>query len=199
MCRFSNCHTYRRAEPACTANIRDVSDAAHAGTPAGHAPKCALTFKQKALTALLAIFVVSPALYLSLLGLLTVHSLHSEQRVAGRMTVASDWVEITPPRPLRPTKRSHEIVLDVAEPLPVEVDWHGRAVLPDGTALRPEVALVNERGEVVPVEVWRTPVPSRYDNAISGHVPDGVYVEVRVRCDQPLRLRRIVWHCWDSK
>lgn len=122
-----------------------------------------------------------------------------EQKVAGEMTLTENWVEITPARPLVPSRQYQSIVLDVAEPL-VRDNSYGRARRADGTEFRPEVVLVSERGDAVPVELSRTPTPSRYENSISGgQPPRGVYVKVRVRCDRPLRLRGIVWSCWDGK
>ena len=157
----------------------------------------AWTFNQKALAAVLAVVLGIPSLLFALFMLVMMSS-YSEQKVAGEMMLTTDWVEITPRRPLRPSKQYQSIVLDVAEPL-VKDNLIDQAIRPDGTELHPEVVLISERGDVVPVKLRRTPTPSRYENAVSGHVPDGVYVKVRVRCNKPVRLRRIVWHCWDGK
>ena len=174
-----------------------MSDATPLSILDDHPRGRAWTFNQKALAVITAVVIGIPSLLFGLL-ILVILSMDSEQKVAGEMTLTSDWVEIVSRRPLRPSKQYQSIVLEVAEPL-VKDNWYGQVVRPDGTELHPEVILVNEQGDAIPVNVRRSMTPSRYGNAISGRVPDGVYLKVRVRCDKPLRLRRIVWHCWQGK
>lgn len=202
MCRFTNCHTRRRAEPARAANIRDVSDATPISIFEEQAPRRAWTFNRKAFAVTLAVVLGIPSLILLLFSALFVIVLLTsvaEQRVAGEMTLTNEWVEITPDRPLRPLKQYQVIVLDGAEPTTEQSDWYDRAVRPDVYEPHPEVVLVNERGEAVRVELRRASMPAGYGNAIGGYAPDGVYVRVRVRSNRPLRVRRIMWHCWDGK
>ena len=129
----------------------------------------------------------------------------SEQIVSGPVTLSTQWTEFVPQKPLRPTKQSHEIVLDVepSEGL-VEDNLHiERIQLANGVVLQPQIQLVDSDGNVFDAYVRRYPVPSRYQNGISGHVsglPEGrSYSKVRVRSDSPVRLSRIVWHCHRGK
>lgn len=160
-------------------------------------PKRAWTFNRKALAAVLAVVVGVPSLLTALI-IFAMLSTDTEQHVAGEMTLTPDWIEITPERPLRPLKQYQVIVLEGVVPLE-RFDPYERALRPDGDGLRPEVVLVGERGELVPVELRRGGTYSSHESGFVGYAPDGVYVKVRVRSGKPARLRRIVWHCRQGK
>ena len=132
-------------------------------------------------------------------------TLDSEEVVSGPVTISAQWTEFIPQRPLQPSKQTQEIVLDVdpSEGL-VEDNLHlDRMQLANGTVLHPQIQLLDSHGNVFDAEVSRYPVPSRYKNGLSGHVPnlpqDGAFTKVRVRSDSPVRLSRIVWHCHEGK
>lgn len=134
-----------------------------------------------------------------------VASSDSEQVVSGPVSLSAQWTEFVPPKPLRPTKQSQEIVLDVdpSEGL-VEDNLHSdRMQLSNGVLLRPQIQLVDSQGNIFNAEVSRYPVPSRYRNGLSGYVSnlpqDREFTKVRVRSDSPVRLSRIVWHCQQGK
>lgn len=129
----------------------------------------------------------------------------SEQIVSGPVTIQTQWTEFVPSKPLRPTKQSQEIVLDVdpSEGL-VEDNFNlDRMQLSNGVLLHPQIQLVDSQGNVFNAEVSRYPVPSRYKNGLSGYVSnlpkDREFTKVRVRSDSPVRLSRIVWHCNQGK
>ena len=85
----------------------------------------------------------------------------SEQVVSGPVSLSTEWTEFVPPKPLRPTKQSQEIVLDVdpSEGL-VEDNLHlDRMELSNGVLLRPQIQLVDSRGNIFDAEVSRYPVP----------------------------------------
>jgi len=150
---------------------------------------------------------VSGVIILLFIGYLIVSLalMNSEQQISGPMTISSNWTEITPERPIKPTKQFQEIVLDVnpSEGL-VRDNLHAeRMQLANGEIVKPEIQLIDQYGNVFVAEVGRYPVPSRYENGISGQISnlprDRIYTKLRVRSDNPLRLSRIVWHCWDGK
>ena len=129
----------------------------------------------------------------------------SEQIVSGPVTLSTQWTEISPQRPLLPTKQTQEIVLDVdpSEGL-VEDNLHlDKMQLSNGVVVHPQIQLVDSNGNIFEAQVSRYPVPSRYNNGLSGHVSnlpqDREFTKVRVRSDSPLRLSRIVWHCHRGK
>ena len=129
----------------------------------------------------------------------------SEQIVSGPMTVSAQWTEFVPRKPLRPMKQFQEIVLDVdpSEGL-IEDNLHpDRMLLSNGVRLSPQIQLVDSQGNVFNAEVSRYPVPSLYENGLSGYFSnlpeDREFTKVRVRSDSPVRLSRIVWHCHQGK
>jgi hypothetical protein len=129
----------------------------------------------------------------------------SEELVSGPVIVSAQWTEFVPQRPLQPRKQTQEIVLDVdpSEGL-IEDNLHSdRMQLANGTVLHPQIQLVDSHGNVFDAEVSRYPVPSRYENGLSGSVSnlpkDREFTKVRVRSDFPVRLSRIVWHCHNGK
>lgn len=132
-------------------------------------------------------------------------AMHSEQEISGPVTLSTDWIEIIPDKPIKPAKQHQEIVLDVnpAEGLVRDNLNLERMQLASGEIVKPEIQLIEQHGETFVAEVDRYPVPSRYEEGLSGQIPnlpeDKIYTKLRVRCDKPLRLSRIVWHCWDSK
>jgi len=130
-------------------------------------------------------------------------SLNSEQEVAGQITISNDWIELTPKEPLKPSKDKQEIVLDSAEPLIRNNSDLKKIQLENGTVVKPELQLIDQYGNIFNADVLRYPTPSLYNNGISCYVPrlpqERAYTKVRVRCDQPLKLARIVWHCHKGK
>jgi hypothetical protein len=129
----------------------------------------------------------------------------SEQIVSGPTTLSAQWTEFAPRKPLRPSKQTQEIVLDVepSEGL-VEDNLHPeRMQLSNGVFLHPQIQLVDSQGNLFNAEVSRYPVPSLYKNGLSGYVSDlpkdRTFTKVRVRSDSPVRLSRIVWHCHQGK
>jgi hypothetical protein len=160
-----------------------------------------LTFTQKFFVLIAALFGVCVLLF-GLFVLSAVMS-HRDREISGELVLSPEWVEVTPDKPLSFPKRSQGIVLYIAEPLvPDNLDLT-RPRLTDGTLIRPEVQLVEQDGSVADVELLRAPSPSMHHNSLGGHVrrlPEGrVYTKVRVRCDRPLRVSRIIWHSLDGK
>ena len=129
----------------------------------------------------------------------------SEQNVSGPVTVSSQWAEFIPAKPLRQAKQFQEILLDVdaSEGLVADNLHTDRIQLSNGVALHPQIQIIDSQGNVFNADVARYPVPSLYQNGISGQFSrlpaDGTIAKVRVRSDSPVRLSRIVWHCHQGK
>ena len=104
-----------------------------------------------------------------------------------------------------PVKQFQEIVLDVdpAEGLVKDNLHTDRMQLGSGEMVKPEIQLLDREGNVFTASVARYPVPSRYENGISGQISnlprDRTYTKLRIRSDNPVRLSRVVWHCWNGK
>ncbi len=155
-----------------------------------------LTFAQKFFVLIGVLFGVCVLLF-GLFIFIAVRS-QSDREISGELVLSPEWVEITPDKPLSFPKRSQGMILDVAEPLGQDNQNWARVRLADGTLIRPELQLVERDGSVTDVELLRG-----HGNDVGGFVrrlPEGrVYTKVRVRCDRPLRVSRIIWHSWDGK
>jgi hypothetical protein len=129
----------------------------------------------------------------------------SEQIVSGPVTLSPQWTEFVPVKPLRQAKQFQEIVLDVdaSEGLVADNLHTDRMQLSNGAVLHPQIQIVDSQGNVFNAEVNRYPVPSLYQNGISGQFSrlpqDLTFAKVRVRSDSPVHLSRIVWHCHQGK
>ena len=166
--------------------------------------------KMSSIKVVLIILGVICIILLFLFGLFvySLATLDSEQRVTGKVMLNSEWIQIKPKKPLKPDKQDQEIVLDVdpAEGLVRNNSDLERMQLANGTVIHPECQIVDQFGNGYTANfVIRYPTPSLYENGIScsfynPDLPqDRVYTEVRVKCDVPLRLSRIVWHCHTGK
>lgn len=155
-----------------------------------------LTFAQKFFALVAALFGVCVLLFG--LFIFITESGYSDQKVSGELVLSPEWVEITPDEPLSFPKRSQGIIIEVVEPLAQDDLKLERIRLTDGTRIRPELQLVERDGRVANVELLRG-----HSNNVGGHVgrlPGGrVYTKVRVRCDRPLRVSKIIWHSWNGK
>jgi|SRR5215217_57428 len=129
----------------------------------------------------------------------------SEVIVSGPVTLSTQWTEFVPQSPLQTQKQTQDIVLDVdpSEKLVEDNVNLDRMQLSSGIILHPQIQLVDAQGNVFNAEVSRYPVPSRYNNGLSGYVTDlptdRAFTQIRVRSNHALRLSRIVWHCHNSK
>ena len=132
-------------------------------------------------------------------GLVT---MHSDQLVSGAVTVSTEWVVITPKKQMSPTKQYQSLVLDVAEPL-LQDNLHLENIrFADGSAVHPEAQIVDEYGNVHSLKMERAPTPSIHENSIVdfGSLPeDRAYTHLRLRSDRPLRLSKVLWHCFNGK
>ena len=130
-------------------------------------------------------------------------NMHSDREISGELVLSPDWIEITPPKPLSFPKQFQGIVLDVKEPLVGDNLHLERMQLTDGTVVHPELQLIEQGGNVADIKLERGATPSQHDNSVGGYVsrlPEGqVYTRVRVRCDKPLHVSRVIWHSWDGK
>lgn len=126
---------------------------------------------------------------------------HSDQQVSGEITVTSEWAVISSKEPLKPQKQHQHLNLEVAEPLLRDNTNLENIRLANGTPVHLEAQIVDEYGNVYDLNMQRTPTPSRHENSIydySSRLPkDRTYTQVRLRSDKPLRLSRVLWHCYN--
>ncbi|HZH32133.1 MAG TPA: hypothetical protein VEY11_15315 [Pyrinomonadaceae bacterium] len=129
-------------------------------------------------------------------------TMHSDQQVSGEIMISSEWVTITPKERMEPRKQYQSLVLDTAEPL-LKVNHNPENIqFADGSAVRPEARIVDDHGKVYDLKMMRAPTPSMHENSIVdvGSLPDDrAYTQVRLRSERPLRLSRVLWHCYNGK
>jgi hypothetical protein len=129
------------------------------------------------------------------------------RQIAGPVTIASEWLEITPEEPLKPEREIHEVILEFATPY--EPDYQSWGIrLPDKSLVIPEVQLVDQNGGTYKLRVTaldRDGIAFSVRDAVSHQeiLPkDKLYSTVRIRIDKSIQCSKIIWSCynpWDRK
>ena len=163
-------------------------------------PKRKLSFNQKVLIGIG--LVLSVPLALSALIVFAMITSLSEREIAGATTSKAEWLEIKPSRPLKPSKESQYVVLDVASPYELEDrSWGVR--LPDGSIVIPEVQLIDEHGNTFNLDQPAMFSPTSHFTqrgfSMRDLPKDRVYRAVRIRSDKPIQYSRVIWRCENHK
>jgi hypothetical protein len=177
-----------------------MNESAHLSMLDERKPERKLSFNQKVLVALGV--VLSIPLALSALFIFAMITSLSEREIAGAITSNSGWLEIKPEPPLKPSKQSQYLVLDVATPYELESkSWGVR--LPDGSIVTPEVELVDEYGNTFNLDRPSMFSPTSHFTQrgfSTWNLPkDRVYRTVRIRSDKPIQYSRVIWRCQNHK
>ncbi len=128
-------------------------------------------------------------------------------RLSGPVSISTQWLEISPSISMRPWKQNQYVSLDIdgvnTNHLPLtEAFKSGKLQLADGTAVTPEVELIDENGRVYSLHV------SMIDNKGIGYGKDcdpecgfpwTKYRTVRIRADRVIHCSRVTWHCHTGK
>ena len=116
--------------------------------------------------------------------------------VSGPITLSSEWTEIVPKEPLRAERQINDLVLVVAEPFEPDYE-HWALRLGDGSIVKPEVQLVDEKGNT-----YNLTSPAiglkEMELGILDLPKDRVYRTIRIRANKPLKLSKIYWHCYNQ-
>jgi hypothetical protein len=163
-------------------------------------PERKLSFNQKVLIGI-GIILSIPLALTALIFYAMITSL-SEREIAGATTSNSEWLEIKPDPPLKPSKRNQYLVLDVASPYELEDrSWGVR--LPDGSIITPEVQLVDEYGNTFNLDRPSMFSPTSHFTQRGFSMwdlpKDRVYRAVRIRSDKPIQYSRVIWRCENPK
>jgi hypothetical protein len=75
-----------------------------------------------------------------------------DQDVTGQILISSEWTEIVPKKPFHVERQIQIIVLDLDKSINLQRDGWG-IVLSDGSVVTPEVELVDQEGNIYPLEV----------------------------------------------
>jgi hypothetical protein len=124
-----------------------------------------------------------------------------DEQIVGPTVVSSEWLEISPRKPLRVERQIQMIVLDLDKS--VELDRDGRLLLPDGSVVTPQVQLVGVDGRTYELNhpsSWSNPsTGTKYAEFSMPDLPkDRAYSEVRIRADKPVRCKRIFWRNYNQ-
>jgi hypothetical protein len=117
----------------------------------------------------------------------------SDREVATGVDVSGDWVEISAQPPLKATKQVQHLILTVDGYNRSLEDTRNQLPLADSTLVSPEVEIADERGMVYRLH------PSRLISSGVGYTTDSSllrdksFTKIRIRCDKPFRVSRIVW------
>jgi hypothetical protein len=128
-------------------------------------------------------------------GMFQARSPWVDEKIAGPMTISTEWAEIRPEKPLKRTGDHQEIGLYVGEPFIVvfdSLDSHGIR-MPDGSIVSPEVQLVDTEGNTVTLKFSG----ARGKETISYRLPDEQkerqYRSVRIRAEREIQLKSVYW------
>jgi hypothetical protein len=147
-------------------------------------------------------FVIALVVLIVLFGL-AIFTSHSDDKIAGDITISSQWVTITSNKPLKHKKDYQDLVLEVAAPLKEDNLNSEHMELKDGTIFHPEAQIVDQFGNAYNLKLARAPTPSYHSNSVAASTfelpADRSYTQVRLRSDQPLHLSRVLWHCVNGK
>lgn len=129
---------------------------------------------------------------------------HLDRQIAASLTISPEWVEISPVDALTADRQVQQVVLYVESPLKADKQSWG-LLLPSGSLVIPEVQIVTQDGET-----YRMTDPSFIvDSSSSNYVQRGfgnhnlpkdkLYRAVRIRCDEPVPVSKVVWRCYDPR
>jgi hypothetical protein len=125
-----------------------------------------------------------------------------DREIGARVTIGPEWLEITPRRPLTGDREIQEIVLWIEAPVRPSAEPLG-CLLPDGSLVVPEVELVGEDGKIYRLHDYGDTIYPTIRDHFDGRLynldlPHGrSYRTVRLRCDQQIPVKKIVWRCYN--
>src|SRR5262249_23170450 len=125
-----------------------------------------------------------------------------DREIASKVTIGPKWLEISPERPLTADREIQEIILWVESPVRPNANPLA-CLLPDGSFAIPEAELVGEDGRVYRLTAYGDTVYPRIKDHFDArlynlNLPRGrTYRTVRIRCDQEIPVKRILWRCYN--
>ena len=109
--------------------------------------------------------------------------------------VTRDWVELTPPQPLKCDLNDQEILVEVATPHETETKGWG-VVLRDGSVANPEVRMLDKAGTQYNLEersFWGPALCLR-GRVLPNHTD---FTKVMIRSEVPIDVSKITWNCYN--
>ena len=124
----------------------------------------------------------------------------TDRDITGSTAIASQWFEIKPEPPLKPSGKTSLVILELE--CDYSPDFQSQMLrFPDGTLGMPEVQLVDEHGNVFPLHFLMVHHRDRSGPNVMGGAGFGApdlptnrsYGKVRVRSDKPMTCSKIIW------
>jgi hypothetical protein len=124
----------------------------------------------------------------------------SDRDIAGPTAITSQWLEIKPAPLLKPSGKTSLVILELEGDYTADLQSQ-MLRFPDGALGMPEVQLVDEQGNVLPLHFLMVHHRDRTgSNFIGGagfgrsDLPaDRSYAKVRVRSDKPMKCSKVIW------
>lgn len=176
-----------------------------------------LPFNQLSISLLILIFVLSlsncAAIYRS--GFIAV----PRQAICDSITIGSEWVEIVPPKPLKPFADLQDVVIGYDDFNRNNYSDNSRNSeilnLADGKSTKIEAVLFDEKGESYELRIVGTGgigggiafgrklkteiVSGKTEYVFQGFPADRVYTKLKIKSEIPLAVSWIEWVCYNNK
>jgi hypothetical protein len=150
----------------------------------------------------LAIVTLSIALVIGLLVYRRMGPLPTltDRNIAGATEITSQWLEIGPAPPLKPSGKQSLVILELEGDYTADLQSH-MLRFPDGRLGIPEVQLVDQQGHVFDLHFLMLHHRDRTGSDVMGGAgfgspdlpADRSYGKVRVRSDKPIKCSKIIW------
>lgn len=143
--------------------------------------------------------VVGITIFLTVIGLyqcVTYQLTPIRQTIATDLVVDGQWQEVSISNPLKPWRQVQHVTLNVDGYSHQHDPPSGpfRVTLPDGTVAKPEVQIVDERGNTLVLEDdLRLGDTIGFSPQIGGFPSDQKYVMIRLRSDVPIKVTKLGW------
>jgi hypothetical protein len=138
---------------------------------------------------------ITSVILLAAIGLYQQRSPFLDREIKGSVTLSSEWIEIIPEQPLKPEREQQEIVLHLEEPFVGDFEAKG-VRLPNGSIIQPEVQLVDVAGNIHILKYYGFRGRKLIRFTLKGQLNGREYRSVRVRSEQPIRCKGIIWSCF---
>jgi len=124
----------------------------------------------------------------------------TDRDIAGSTAITSQWLEIKPTPLLKPSDKTSLVILELEGDY--TPDFQSQMLrFPDGALGMPDVQLVDEQGNVFPLQFLMVHHRDRTGSNVMGGAGFGVpdlpagrsYAKVRVRSDKPMKCSRVIW------
>ena len=119
-----------------------------------------------------------------------------DRTIKNQTTLTSAWMEIVPSPPLKPERDVQAIMIDVEKDYAGELERGGIVRLPDGSAIKPEVQLLDMDGDTYNLELNGQFGNDRILYSIPDELKGKQFRRVLIRSERPIHCRKIIWRCY---